>query len=181
MKKHALVVGGTGMLASVAGWLKEQGYHVSVVARTEASLQRLEETYGRQHLVTIQVDYHNSEALCARIKDAIKEHGPISKVVCWIHSSAPEALQNVAEEVGAYGEEWDLFHVNGSAGYMNRDKIKVPSNCKYHQVLLGFVLEDGRSRWLTNKEIADGVIEAFCTEKDSFIVGTLEPWEKRPQ
>lgn len=31
--KHALVVGGTGMLADVSIWLVNQGYQVSIIAR----------------------------------------------------------------------------------------------------------------------------------------------------
>ncbi|MGY3190168.1 hypothetical protein ACVWXS_004902 [Lysinibacillus sp. TE18511] len=31
--RHALVVGGTGMLSGVSLWLLNQGYHVSIIAR----------------------------------------------------------------------------------------------------------------------------------------------------
>ncbi|WP_277674545.1 hypothetical protein [Piscibacillus halophilus] len=61
-----------------------------------------------------------------------------------------------------------------------KEKLKTPKNCTYHQVQLGFILETGYSRWLTNQEISKGVIEAFKLKQPTYIVGQLEPWDQRP-
>ncbi|MBK7159886.1 MAG: hypothetical protein IPH77_15465 [Ignavibacteria bacterium] len=53
-------------------------------------------------------------------------------------------------------------------------------NINYKKILLGFVIEDEKSRWLTNTEISNGVIDALKKDEDTFIVGKVEPWEKRP-
>ena len=42
------------------------------------------------------------------------------------------------------------------------------------------LIEDETSRWLTNTEISNGVIDGIMNEKDYFIVGKIEPWERRP-
>lgn len=41
-------------------------------------------------------------------------------------------------------------------------------------------MESNRSRWLTNKEISDGVIEAINNKNKIHTVGQIEPWDKRP-
>jgi hypothetical protein len=47
-------------------------------------------------------------------------------------------------------------------------------------VVLGFVLEAGKSRWLTNAEISDGVFAAIAAQAPHSIVGTVEPWSAKP-
>lgn len=54
--KHALVVGGTGMLSKVSLWLVENDYHVSIIARNLERMKkllnetRLEDAYFIRHL-----------------------------------------------------------------------------------------------------------------------------------
>jgi hypothetical protein len=50
----------------------------------------------------------------------------------------------------------------------------------YSQVILGFVLDGNSSRWLTNDEISAGVIKAIEQPEEISIVGSIEPWERRP-
>ncbi|WP_244527775.1 hypothetical protein [Virgibacillus chiguensis] len=59
-------------------------------------------------------------------------------------------------------------------------EVKLPASCVYYQIRLGFVIEEDQSRWLTNKEISDGVIKAIKNKNRITTIGQLEPWEKRP-
>jgi short-subunit dehydrogenase len=60
--KHALVVGGTGMLAEVSLWLLENGYHVSIIARNMDRMNRLiEKKRFKSRVTPILVDYKNSD------------------------------------------------------------------------------------------------------------------------
>lgn len=52
--------------------------------------------------------------------------------------------------------------------------------CSYHRIILGFILEDKHARWLTHKEIVEGVIKGIEKKCSEQIVGVLEPWELRP-
>ncbi|MBT2690712.1 hypothetical protein J7I93_21465 [Bacillus sp. ISL-47] len=47
-------------------------------------------------------------------------------------------------------------------------------------VILGFREETGRSRWLTNNEISDGVMNAVKKGKELYITGEVETWDQRP-
>ncbi|NWG46914.1 MAG: hypothetical protein HXY25_10275 [Alphaproteobacteria bacterium] len=50
----------------------------------------------------------------------------------------------------------------------------------YTQVILGFHLEGETARWLTHAEIAGGVLDALAGPTARHVIGTLEPWERRP-
>ncbi|WEG14772.1 short-chain dehydrogenase [Pullulanibacillus sp. KACC 23026] len=178
---HALVIGGTGMLADVSLWLVDQGYHVSVIGR---SLNKMEKLLQREseHLSPLLVDYRDSKELHQKINETIQENGPINLVVAWIHSNAPNALSIISEELSLIGIEWKLFHIVGSKAALEQIKqpTKIYKNGHYYQVQLGFVLEGNHSRWLTNEEIASGVKDAIKEEKPVYTVGVLEPHERRP-
>ncbi|MEK5389281.1 short-chain dehydrogenase [Margalitia sp. FSL K6-0131] len=177
--KHALVVGGTGMLSDVTLFLKKEGYFVSVIGRDPSKYERISDS---SHSTFLSVDYHDDMQLLNKIQHTIQQHGPIQLIVAWIHSSAPDALRIIFAEAAKTKVEFHLFHVLGSSS--NLEKIKeaasVPANCLYHQVQLGFILEGNRARWLTNHEIASGVVAAIKEDHPIKVIGVLEPWEKRP-
>lgn len=176
---HALVVGGTGMLAGVTRWLAEQGHTVSVISRGMTPGLNGGFTLGRIH--PIEADYRESETLRQRINETIAKYGPIELAVFWIHSDAPEAFRVISHEISKHAETpWHLFHVRGNAAHLHPESPQVPSNCSCRQVILGFVAGANGSRWLTHNEISGGVIEAIRSDRERFVVGALEPWEKRP-
>jgi hypothetical protein len=47
-------------------------------------------------------------------------------------------------------------------------------------VVLGFMVEAGASRWLTDAEISDGVRSAVTRDLAYSVVGQVEPWSARP-
>ena len=51
---------------------------------------------------------------------------------------------------------------------------------RYRRVVLGFVVEGTRSRWLTDDEISAGVVRALESGEDRTLVGVLEPRAMRP-
>lgn len=53
-------------------------------------------------------------------------------------------------------------------------------NIRYREIILGFVLEGDRSRWLTDAEISAGVLAAVDADQPRYIVGTVRPWHLRP-
>ena len=180
-RPHALVVGGTGMLRDVSLELVRRGYEVSVIARSPQRLARLQQEAGlRFHAV--QVDYRDTGALIEALERQVAQLGPIVLAVVWVHSVASEAPYVIARHVqGRY------FHVLGSAVAdpsrpdpdRSRRFAALP-HLHYREVILGFVLEPGGSRWLTHDEISRGVLEAIDRDAPRWIVGTVEPWSARP-
>ncbi len=175
---HALVVGGTGMMGGVSCWLVGQGMTVSVVAR-------------RPHLPCVinplAVDYRHTDTLQTAMKGAIAEQGAIDRAVCWIHGSAPDAPDAVAAVLDQQAIPVQYVHVLGSAGadpdnWQDGETAAFSQyeNLSYQRVVLGFVAMGNGSRWLTHREISDGVIGAIQSRDAVTIVGQIRPWAMRP-
>lgn len=178
MREHALVVGGSGMLAAASLWLAQNGYTVSVIGRNKEKLNRLQNKHNQIH--PIAVDYYDTSDLQAKLRQSIADNGAYKLVVAWIHWHDKEILKAIADEIK--DNPWELFHVLGSSSQLDeiiRDAEDFP-NCTYHQVQLGFIVEGHRSRWLTHEEISNGVIESIRTKAKRHVVGTLTPWDQRP-
>lgn len=178
---HALVIGGSGMLAGSVLWLAEQGYQVSVVGRNVAKLEKLTSRHPALH--PLAADYYDLDRFLSIVQEAVAKRGTFSRVVAWIHQQEEKILGRLSQELFADPDHvWELFHVLGSSSDLAEieKQLNPPHNCKYHQIKLGFVVEGNRSRWLTHEEISNGVIEGMRTGKNVTIVGTLTPWSKRP-
>lgn len=178
---HALVIGGTGMLRETCLWLAGQGFRVTVIGRNRDRLERLADRDPR--IVPVSADYCREASFRSALRTSLEQHGPWSLVVSWIHTRENRVLTAVSEERRRFARSpWALFHVLGSSS--NLDEIQQDmmdfEGCRYHQVQLGFVIEQDRSRWLTHGEIAGGVIHAIETGAKRHVVGTLTPWSKRP-
>lgn len=179
--KHALVIGGSGMLSQTSLWLAEQGYTVSVIGRDIAKLHRL--ANANPHIIPISVDYSNDIECRNAIKQSITVNGAYDLVVAWIHGDGVPVIQLLDSEIqDVRSEKWKLFHVLGSRADVDAyvQTIGKLEYCEYHQIQLGFVIEQDGSRWLTHHEIASGVIEGMIGESSYHLVGTLTPWSQKP-
>lgn len=185
---HVLIVGGTGMLKGVSHYFTIHGYTVSVIARNPIGLNKLIESKAEHGFINpIKVDYYDNNLLEEKLKSAIDNHGQIETAVCWIHSTAPEAPYIVAGVLNNQNIKCKYFHVLGCEYSLPTEENKKLQftferfvNIIYKKIILGFVIENEHSRWLTDHEISNGVIDAVINEKDDFIVGTVERWERRP-
>lgn len=182
-KNYALVVGGTGMLAQMSCALVNDYYYVSVVRRSTIRHQQLKESCeDPDNLHTIEVDYHDDEQFRHELQKAFQKYGAPDLIVSWIHGSAPHALKSLIDErVKVHNTRfWKLVHVQSSSRFFEKENTPVPEKCQYRRVYLGFISDGTSSRWLTHAEISNGVFQAIQTDELETIVGTLEPWDKRP-
>lgn len=185
--RHALVVGGTGMLRQVSLELARRGFTTSVIARSREPLDDMARESGGR-IDPIALDYRHTDGLVRALDRSVTAHGPIVLVVAWIHAVAPDAPLVVARAAAAGGgHRVDYFHVLGSAADdpsqpdpQRRRRFAAVAGLEYHEVILGFVLEGSSSRWLTDDEIAAGVLESIDRGAPRWIVGTTRPWSARP-
>ncbi|SFA85370.1 MULTISPECIES: short-chain dehydrogenase [unclassified Bacillus (in: firmicutes)] len=178
--KHALVVGGTGMLADVVEWLAKNGYFVSVIGRDARKMNQL--LHKNSRIKPILVNYRNEEDLQEKLDLAIQQDGAFDLIVAWVRSDAQRALEAIMVQNSGYLKEWKLRHVlnSGRDAADVRANLEIPELCHYSQVQLGFMIENESSRWLTNEEISSGVIKAIQLNQPYHLVGVMEPVEKRP-
>lgn len=182
--KHALVVGGTGMLAGVTRYLASLSDRVTLVAR------RPERVSG-ERIAPLAVDYNDLMALRAGLQAAGSAGGPFDLAVVWLSDADPGVL----EAILAAGAPRRLLVVRGSrAADPERDRgvlgerlsghrylpLLAEPSCEYGEVILGWVAEEGPSRWLTHEEIASGVIGAIEVGRPETVVGVVRPWSARP-
>jgi hypothetical protein len=173
--ERALVVGGTGMLAGVAAALAARGVQTAVLARR--TRRTPPGTTG------IPVDYRDTQAF----EEAVRAAGPFDVAVVWIHSVAPAAPDALARVLTESGTPARYVHVLGSAAADpsrpdpgRRAHFQAQDGLRYEEVILGFVHDGKRARWLTNDEIATGVLAAVDKPSPRTVVGAVEPWNQRP-
>lgn len=177
------------MLAAVCLELARRGHAVSVVARRRDRLEELARRsaglQGRIH--GVPADYRRSTALRAVLSEAQLNRRPFETALCWIHAVAPEAPYVVAECIQRETETRRYFYIRGTvhanprAGSSERRaRVTRLPGVLYREIALGFVLEGATSRWLTNAEISAGVLEAVDEDAEYSVVGTIEPWDRRP-
>jgi hypothetical protein len=177
---HFLVIGGTGMLAdAVLAW-NQQGHTVTVVARTKEKLKWLVSRADfpkRLHIV--QSDYLQLE----NFKHQLVQLSAPDVIVSWIHRSGNEAVQWLCNHYKLPNNRIAFFHIKGSSAHNPKQNFtpQYSHSISYYEVILGFQLHDGASRWLTNNEIAAGVRQAAEQKLPRYIVGTVKPWCARPQ
>lgn len=190
MGAHTLVIGGTGMLRRAVLKLAEQSTILSVIARSGPRLDELAEQVGMEggRLNPICVDYADSDRLRTSLAAALSEFGAVDLVVSWIHSSAPDAHRVVARCVDDRAEKFfRWFDLLGSA--FADPSVEVSDRAaefgeferlQYRSVVLGFVIENSRSRWLTHQEISEGVVRAVENDDYRSVTGQVHPWHRRP-
>ncbi len=174
---HALVIGGTGMLAGVCIQLGREGYAVSVIGRTVSKFKRLQVESPPNSIFPLITDY-DTENVFDEVNNAMRERGPFDLIISWTPNYS--VLEGICQMNHA-AKSFRLFHVKGSRRYFEDEPIQILSKCNYRKVFLGFVMEDSGSRWLTHDEIANGVIQQIATDKIEGIIGQIHPYEVRPR
>lgn len=188
-RSHTLLVGATGMLRGAAVELGRHSAHVTSIARTESSLAHLDRDLrgtGCAHH-PVPLDYRAVDRFTDALVTATTECGPIDLAVGWFHASGRGASLALAEVLSRQGTDARYFRVLGSAAAdptASRDEdsptIAELPDLHTRSIVLGFVVTGNRSRWLTDAEISDGVLRAIETDAAETVVGTVQPWSRRP-
>jgi len=174
---HALIIGGTGMLAEVCLHLAREGYSVSVIGRTLSKYKRLKVESPPNSIFPLIADY-DTDDVYEEINKAILERGMFNLIISWTPNYS--VLERICE-MNSRDTPFRLFHVKGSRRYFEDEPIRIPSQCNYRKVYLGFVMEDSGSRWLTHEEISCGVIKQIKSDEEIGIIGQIKPYEARPR
>jgi len=160
---HAVVVGGTGMLAGLTRSLLARGHEVTSIARRPARLgeEGARNDQSQRLLVPVALDYRDGRALEQALGRVVAERGPIDLAVCWIHTDAPHAPAVVARALAPGARLVQVF------GSRNWPLGEIPLHIAYRQVLLGA----SGDRWLTHEEISEGVLAAIDADLPRRVVG----------
>lgn len=184
---HALVVGGSGMLAGVVHRLTTGHAAVSLLARDPLRCRRVARSApGPGRVVPVTVDYTDPVGLRAALAEATGRHGRYRLVVAWVRTPHRAAVWQAL--AGAVAPGALLVDVRSGALVASGRPDPVPAlvsgvpDARYRSVGLGFTDDGpGRTRWLTHAEIAGGVLAALADGAPrSSVVGRVEPWHEAP-
>lgn len=172
---HVLVVGGTGMLNGLVEAFAGDGGRLSLLSR-RASNSPVGDGFD--------CDYHDEAGFAAALAAAVARSGPPDLAVAWFHT-----LKITAPRLLAQAVRGRMIQVLGSAmadpDHPDR-LIRAAAvadglpDCALRQVVLGFRVEAGRSRWHTGAEISAGVLEAIAADRLLNVIGQVAPWSDRP-
>jgi len=174
------------MLRGVCLHMASRGYVVSAVARSPLGLADLVMEGAAGRVVQLVVDYRDQDLFARALRSAVSSYGAFSLAVCWVHEDAPHAMDQVAEVIDDGHPGRRLIHVVGCERHDPVEDVQTTRLRQEHpglairRVVLGFVVEDGRSRWLTHDEISTGVQRAIDCRAEEAAVGVVRPWELRP-
>lgn len=164
---HALIVGGTGMLA------KSTRHVASSCGSTVVVSRHAEEFVTRHQLPNClgrSLDYVDLNEFKSQLEEVYRTDGCFDFAIAWIHSVGAMALNVLADLLC---DKARLFHVMGSDMSSSMisvaDSLCADERISYRRVLLG---QKG-DRWLTHDEISTGVLQAIETDKPVFIVGEI--------
>jgi len=187
MHEHILIIGGTGMLKATSIALADRCNLLTSVARTERSLNALDQALARpgvfHHLLPL--DWTEPATFLDLLVRHLNRVGQPSLVLAWLHQDefGPRIAAALAPRCGT----GDFFQVRGSAAAdptSNAESLfeanTVPTCMRFHQIILGFHFTGNHSRWLNDAEISAGVLAAIDHPKDKTIIGTVTPWSAHP-
>ncbi|MGE7692573.1 hypothetical protein ACQKNC_00440 [Lysinibacillus sp. NPDC094177] len=109
------------------------------------------------------VEYTNYNSFKLALIESQQTKGSIDGIIAWIHGSDKRIWESLFQAI-PNTKNVIFYHIKGSSSYINNDRTKsyLLSNIIYREVKLGFIIEGkNSSRWLTNNEIAHGIIDAI--------------------
>ncbi len=186
--KHVLVIGGSGMLKNASLQFATEGANVSVIGRNHTKLQSMANLSGNSNgtVIPVCVDYSSKNELIHQLQSIQQKTGPIDLIAAWIHGHAVSSHEVIVSNLQTENVV-PYFLLKGSSSYNpTKDIAKWEQNLsnhpaiKIHEIILGFKLESGHSRWLTHEEISAGTIEAVTRNLERLIIGQTKPWGLKP-
>lgn len=179
-----VVIGGTGMLRPAVHRLVADGGHVVVVARRPQRAFTGEpapwQASGGQ-LVPVTADWADPGHLADEV--AVATEGVAARaVIAWIHGPYHEdvlaALDRTLARTAVVVQLWGSALGDPTEGPAPPAMAASPRS--YRRVVLGYVREGSRSRWLTDEEISAGALRALDDPSPVQVVGQVTPWSQRP-
>ena len=181
---HALLIGTTGMLAAATKHVACTATRVTLVAR-HASTFSLGDPALDARLNPVEADWTDEQALLRAVDQAAEANGAFGLALVWLHPKAPDLRTRLASRMTAPPRRY--IEVLGSAasrpdafGDRQLAAMGAREDVRYSQVILGFVVDGDRSRWLTDAEIAAAAIRALESDAPRTVAGQVEPWDRKP-
>lgn len=179
-----LLLGTTGMLSAAAHHAAIRADECVLVSRNARDFSFGSAALDAK-LTRLSISYEDK----AELLDALADHAPFDLALTWIRPRA-ELLRAAIDAliapggllVEVMGSRSILTGSNGepSIAALRADALAHQPDIVYAQVILGFMRENGASRWLSQEENSAAAIAQIEAPQARRIAGVLEPWDERP-
>lgn len=176
------------MMAQATIALAAQSAKLTLVARTSESLSAVRDEIDgdRIEVRSLQLDWNLPGPFLESLREHVRSFGVPDLILCWLHDD--NLAVDLAEATVPPSERSRMVHIRSSRVHdPSRSFDSAGSRLAawpclvYQQVILGFVINQNSSRWLTHAEIVAGALAAVNNPGRSVvIVGTASPWSMRP-
>lgn len=171
---HGLIIGGTGMLSGTVLGLCALGWELVLPSRS-----RRVSAPSRGGAYWVPASWEKPDELASVVSD--KGPAPFDLLVAWVHTPYRDTVLTAVEPLLASGAP--VVEVWGSASADPLATLPEPAlGHPTHRAVLGYTRADGGgARWLSDREIGDGVLHAALAAVSGepprvHEVGTLRPW-----
>ncbi|HEV2780143.1 MAG TPA: hypothetical protein VGX25_12190 [Actinophytocola sp.] len=179
MTRRALVIGGTGMLAGCAAALLAEGWHVVLPSRRYAPIPTPAGSAGSARALWVEANWSDPKGLADGAERALG--GKADLLVAWVYGPArPSVLRAVGPLLAAGAPVVEVHGSSSANPLLGGCPDPVLEDHPTQQVVLGFVMQNGRTRWLTHAEIAAGVLDAVRRALDGRPPAVHQVGEFRP-
>jgi hypothetical protein len=186
--EHYLFVDATGQLADVCLHFAGKVKRVSMISGDQDLLEDLRTRAQQMKLVISQshADLVDSHQLRHAIEALVADNGPADVTVAALGKIPPEAAAVIAQtlrDLAVFTEFFDVGSHDEDRMITNQREGRLRSfeNVWYRKIEVGFILDNGTSRWPSSEEVTNGVIQAVDEKTAKTIIGQTEPAERRPK
>ncbi len=177
--REILVVGGTGMLRPAVHDLLAEGARVLVVARRPE--RAATGTSLDDKLRPIVADWTDPSLWQETVRTALGGRR-LHEALLWAHTPYDQeihrSLDGMITPTATVVQLWGSADANPRSSRAWPEEYQPPRD--YRRVVLGFADSPAGTRWLTDREISEGAINALREPTAEQVVGRVEPWTDRP-
>jgi hypothetical protein len=168
--EHHLIVDDTGQLKGTAVKLAAQVGRVSFISSNRKALDEALEKAGqnKRTITTFHVDLTNQGELRSTLERCIGENGPADVTVAAIGSLSPDTATVMAQayrSLAVFTEFFDVISPGDdlAIAHQREGRLRSFENVWYRKIEVGFVMENGSSRWPNEGELTEGIVNAIAT------------------
>lgn len=186
--EHYVFVDATGQLTETCLHFADKVRRVSIVSGNEDLLHDLQVQASKKNVVISahQANIADSHQLRHAIELLVSDNGPADVTVAALGTVGSEVAVVIAQTLRDLAVFTEFFDVSGPAedplhAYQREGRLRTFENVRYRKIEIGFMVDNGNSRWPSAEEVTTGIINAVEQRTSKSLIGQLEPADLRPK
>lgn len=185
--EHFLLIDNTGQLTAACHRFATKVKRVSIICRDKDAVSTIEATAkaNGQAVTAVHARVNDESDLRKAIEQALGLNGPADVTIAALGDAPPASATVIAQtlrDLAVFTEYFDVTNAGDPAdlSHQREGRLRSFENVWYRRITIGFIVDNGSSRWPNEDEVTSGIVRAVEERSDKFIIGQTEPQEKRP-